>query len=72
MSTVAGLLHDYQHIIAELRVITGSKGVFDVTVDGAMLFSKHAKHRFPDDGELLRLFQEHYAVGVDVYPRDQN
>jgi len=72
VSTVAGLLHDYQHIISELRVITGSKGVFDVTVDGAMLFSKHAEHRFPDDGEVLRLFGEHYAVGLDVYRRDQD
>jgi selenoprotein W-related protein len=67
---VAELLHDYQHIISELRVVTGSKGVFDVTVDGAMLFSKHAEHRFPDDGEVLRLFRERYAAGLDVYPRD--
>lgn len=70
MRTVAELLHDYQHVIAELRIMTGSGGVFDVTVDGALLFSKHAEHRFPDDGEVLRRFRERYAADVEVYPRD--
>jgi len=70
VSTVAELLGDYQHIISEFRIVTGSKGVFDVAVDGELLFSKHAEHRFPADGEVLRLFRERYAAGIDVYPRD--
>jgi selenoprotein W-related protein len=64
---VGELLHDYQHVIADLEIVTGSKGVFDVTVDGELLFSKREAGRHAKDGEVLRLFRERY--GVDVYER---
>ncbi len=32
-------------------------GVFEVTVDSTLLFSKKATDRFPDDGEVLRLIR---------------
>jgi selT/selW/selH-like putative selenoprotein len=38
-------------IEAELRV--GGRGVFDVTVDGTLIFSKHSAGRFPDEGALV-------------------
>jgi hypothetical protein len=28
--------------------------VFDVSVDGKVIFSKHAHGRFPDDEEIIR------------------
>jgi len=31
----------------------GSRGVFDVHVDGTRVFSKHEQHRFPDPGEIV-------------------
>jgi len=31
----------------------GSGGVFDITVDGKLLFSKHQQRRFPDPAEIL-------------------
>jgi selT/selW/selH-like putative selenoprotein len=34
-------------------VTPGSKGQFDVVLDGRLLFSKQAKGRFPEDGEIL-------------------
>lgn len=69
MSAARDLLHDYQHVIAELTLITGAKGVFDVVVDGATLYSKHATGRHADDGEVLRLFREQFAADVPVYDR---
>ena len=69
MSAAHDLLHDYQHIIAELRLATGSKGIFDVVVDGEMLYSKAATGRHADPGEVLQLFRERYAQGVEVYER---
>ena len=33
-------------------------GVFEVRVDGELIFSKKSLGRFPDDGEVLRLIQE--------------
>ncbi len=69
MSAVRDLLHDYQHIITDLRIIAGSKGVFDVTVDGELLYSKHAEGRHAAPGEVLDRFRTNYAAGTAVYER---
>jgi len=37
----------------EARLIQGSNGIFDVKVDGRLIFSKHQVGRFPDPGEVL-------------------
>ncbi len=58
MSAVSDLLSNYQHVIEDLRLVMGSKGVFDVTVDGEMLYSKHDTGRHADDGEVLALFTD--------------
>jgi selenoprotein W-related protein len=67
VSAAHDLLRDYQHVIAELRLITGSKGVFDVVVDGETLYSKHTTGRHANAGEVLELFRDKYAQGVEVY-----
>jgi predicted Rdx family selenoprotein len=69
VSAAHDLLHDYQHVIADLSLITGSKGVFDVIVDGKVLYSKHATGRHANPGEVLELFRKEYAQGIDVYER---
>ncbi len=69
MRTVSELLHDYQHVISELELVTGSAGVFDVEVDDRLLFSKRAAGRHAEPGEVLRLFREQIVPGVDVYER---
>ena len=69
MSTVRDLLHDYQHVIDELTVITASGGVFDVEVDGTLLFSKKAEGRHAEDGEVLARFRDQIVPGVPVYER---
>jgi selT/selW/selH-like putative selenoprotein len=33
-------------------LIKGSRGAFEVAVDGDVLFSKHQMGRFPDPGEI--------------------
>jgi Uncharacterized protein conserved in bacteria len=70
VSAAADLLHDYQHVIDELTLATGSKGVFDVEVDGVLLYSKHQTGRHAEPGEVLRLFRERIVPGVTVYERD--
>ena len=64
MSATADLLANYQHVIEDLRLVTGDKGVFDVTVDGDLLYSKGETGRHAEDGEVLKLFTE--LVGPDV------
>lgn len=70
MSAISDLLTNYQHVIADLTVITGDKGVFDVTVDGEMLYSKAETGRHAEPGEIIKLFGELVGPDVDVYPRD--
>ena len=70
MRAAHDLLHDYQHVITDLTLITGSKGVFDVEVDGELLYSKHQVGRHAEPGEVLALFRERIVPGVPVYDRD--
>lgn len=43
---------------AQVELIAGSGGVFEVVADGGKIFSKAAVGRFPDDGEIVRLIEE--------------
>ena len=52
MSVARDLLASYQHVIEELRLVTGDNGVFDVRVEGELVYSKR------ETGEMLELFTE--------------
>jgi selenoprotein W-related protein len=67
--TVAELLHDYQHVISELTVVTGAGGAFEVEVDGELIYSKHRTRRHAEPGEILALFRERIGPDVAVYER---
>lgn len=41
-----------------VTLVGGSGGIFDVTVDNQLIFSKHKVGRFPEEGELLRLLEK--------------
>lgn len=62
------ILSDYQHIIETFTFITGTKGVFDLKVNGEMIYSKHATGRHANDGEVLRLFRDYVGADVPTYP----
>jgi selT/selW/selH-like putative selenoprotein len=42
-------------------LIKGSGGVFDVTIDGKLVFSKHESERFPETREILDAISGHSA-----------
>jgi selenoprotein W-related protein len=64
VSATNDLLTHYQHVIDELTLVMGSNGVFDVVVDGELLFSKHAEGRHAEAGEVLERFRA--LIGPDV------
>jgi len=37
--------------------VKGDDGIFDVEVDGRLVFSKQQTGRFPEDEEILRLLR---------------
>jgi selenoprotein W-related protein len=43
---------------ADIELLAGSNGIFDITVDGKMIFSKFEQGRFPQANEVIRLIQE--------------
>jgi predicted Rdx family selenoprotein len=67
--TVDDLLRHYQHVIDEITVVTGSKGVFDVEVDGQLLYSKQVMSRHAAPGEVLELFRTRLGNDVVEYER---
>ena len=43
---------------AEVRLVESSGGLFEVTVDGKLVFSKKAARRHAEPGEVLRAIQQ--------------
>lgn len=58
MRAARDLLSNYQHVIERLTLTTGSNGVFDVTVDGDLIYSKDQTGRHDEPGEVLDLFEK--------------
>ncbi len=64
MSAVSDLLSNYQHVIEEIRLVTGDNSAFEVVVNGNLVYSKHATGRHAEPGEVLNLFTD--LMGSDV------
>lgn len=69
LAVVGELTRDYQHLIDKLTLIMGSKGIFDIKVDGQMVFSKADEKRFPAEGEILTLFENAVGKKIEKYQR---
>jgi selenoprotein W-related protein len=61
VSAANDLLTNHQHDIESLTLVTGSKGIFDVTVDGEMIYSKHAEGRHAEPGEVLARYEAKFG-----------
>ncbi len=58
MSLAEELLKNYEHAIAELKVVPSDGGRFEVTVNGQLLYSKLQTHRHAAPGEVLGLVRK--------------
>ncbi len=45
-------MREYDYDIESFKLITGSGGRFEVTIDGELVFSKLETGRFPDPAEI--------------------
>ena len=43
---------------AEIELVAGSNGVFDISLDGNMIYSKFEEGRFPHTGDILARVKE--------------
>jgi selenoprotein W-related protein len=51
------ILKKFEHQIAEWTIIPGRGGVFEVTLDGELIFSKKKMGRHAAPGEIRRIFE---------------
>jgi len=58
VSAAQDLLSNHQHIIERLNLTTGSNGVFDVTVNDKVIYSKDKTGCHANPEEVLHSFEE--------------
>jgi selenoprotein W-related protein len=58
------LLTGWAPVIADITLIPGSKGRFEVTLDGELIFSKAALGRHARAGEVAKLVRD--RIGPEI------
>jgi selenoprotein W-related protein len=56
---VASLLERYERQISTIEVVPGGNGIFDVHVDGELVFTKKMLGRYPAPDDVLPLLDPH-------------
>ena len=44
----------FEKLGVQPELVKGRDGIFDVAVDGVLIFSKHREGRFPDASEIVQ------------------
>ncbi|MEO5632636.1 Rdx family protein [Gaiella sp.] len=62
MPNAAGLavriLEEMEHELGSIEVVTGTGGIFDVHLDGELVFTKSMLGRYPQPEDVLPLLRE--------------
>jgi selenoprotein W-related protein len=54
----ARLLEEWEAEIGVVEVVTGANGIFDVHLDGELVFEKSMLGRYPEPDDVVPLFRE--------------
>jgi selenoprotein W-related protein len=65
------LLMTFGTDLGELALVPGTGGVFEVRVDGELIWSKRDKGRFPDSKDLKQLVRDRIAPDKDLGHSDR-
>jgi selenoprotein W-related protein len=55
---VARILEQWEEELEAVEVVTGSGGIFDVHLDGELVFEKSMLGRYPEPDDVLPLLRE--------------
>jgi selenoprotein W-related protein len=66
------LLMTFGETLGELALVPGSGGVFDIYLDGELLFSRQREGRFPESKELKQLIRDRIAPSMDLGHSDRS
>ena len=59
------LLSRWAPIVRALELQSASGGLFEIYLDGELVFSKQATRRFPKPGEVASLFEQKLGPALD-------
>lgn len=65
------LLFTFDDQLGEVALAPGSGGVFDIRLDGELLFSRQERRRFPESKELKQLIRDRIDPGRDLGHSDR-
>ncbi|KAG1648341.1 3-hydroxypropionyl-coenzyme A dehydratase [Nymphon striatum] len=68
VSAADDILRNYQHIISDLKLVPATGGLFEVEVDGDLIYSKKSNGRHAEAGEVLGLFTDLVGPEVQRFP----
>lgn len=60
------LLTTFEQDLGGVTIVPGSGGVYDISVNGNVIWSRKAHGRFPEIKELKRLVRDHVAPDRDL------
>lgn len=64
--TAQELLTTFEAEISGVTLMPGVGGIFDVRIDGALIWSRRAQGRFPEIKELKQLVRDRVAPGKSL------
>jgi selenoprotein W-related protein len=65
------LLTTFTDELGEVALVPGRGGVFEVRLDGELLYSRAAEHRFPEAAEIKQLVRDRVAPERDLGHSDK-
>jgi len=65
------LLTTFEQELGEVALVPGTGGVFEVRLDGRLLFSRARRRRFPEAKEIKQLVRDKIAPGRDLGHSDR-
>ncbi len=69
--TASELLTTFVDDLKEVALVPGKGGVFNVSLDGELIFSRAEAHRFPELSELKQLIRDRVAPGRSLGHSDR-
>lgn len=52
------MLEEWEDTVGTVEVVTGANGIFDVHVDGELVFTKSMLGRYPEPDDVVPLLRE--------------
>ncbi len=66
------LLTTFDDVLGEVALVPGTGGIFEVRLDGKLIFDRNTEGRFPESKELKQLVRDRIAPEKDLGHSDRS